>query len=71
MKTSSNKENVRSDFFVFYVRFLTRNDTKVNKGKFETYQHTCHFLDKICPLHCHHHIKSGRKFFSEENPASG
>ena len=42
MKTSSNKENVRSDFFVFYVRFLTSNDTKVNKGKFETYQHTYH-----------------------------
>ena len=31
------------------------------KDKFEAYQHTCNFPDKICPLHYHRHIKNGLK----------
>ena len=33
------------------------------KGEFEVDQHICNFSDKICPLHYHHHIKSGLKCF--------
>ena len=36
---------------------------KWHKDEFEAYQHTCNFLDKICPLHYHCHIKSGLKCF--------
>ena len=54
--------------FLFFMHdFLQEMIKTVNKGKFETYQHTGHFLDKICPLYCHHHIKSGRKCFSRAN----
>ena len=47
-------------FFLFLSSIFHK---KWRKNEFEIYQHFCIFSGKICPLHYHHHIKSGFNFF--------
>ena len=68
MKGSNNRENVLTDFFLFSS---TISYKKWHKDKFETYQHTCNFSNKIFPLLYYRHIKSGLKCFLGERGGGG
>ena len=63
---SVNNENIKQwrKCAVWFFLFLsTISHKKWHKDEFETYQHTCNFSDKICPLLYHRHIKRGLKCF--------
>ena len=54
--------------FKIYLRLSSKampdkEKQKAGQKEFETYQHTCNFSGKKCPLHRHHHIKSGLRSF--------